>query len=149
MTYYFAYGSNLNIAQMSRRCPNAKPIILPQPLYISDWQLCFRGVADIEPQEGSKLPIGLWKITPECEKRLDSYEGYPHLYSKIYFTMLINQKKETILCYQMNTNRISPPFTSYYNTIFQGYKDFNLNTEYLEKARNQSYPQKYEISKLF
>ena len=65
MAYYFAYGSNLNIAQMSRRCPNAKPIILPQPLYIPDWQLCFRGVADIEPQEGSKLPIGLWKITPE------------------------------------------------------------------------------------
>ena len=149
INYYFAYGSNLNIEQMSRRCPNAEPIILKQPLYIPNWQLCFRGVADIEPCNQSILPIGLWKITKDCEKALDSYEGYPRLYNKIYFQMDIDDKKETILCYQMNSDRYSAPYQVYYDTILQGYRDFNLDTKYLEQARNRTLSLKNQILKLF
>ena len=53
MKYYIAYGSNLNKAQMSIRCPEAKPVTTTT---INDYQLLFRGngrsaVATIEPQK--------------------------------------------------------------------------------------------------
>ena len=91
---YLAYGSNLNKKQMSRRCPKAIPL---EGVVIEDWKLVFRGVADIEPSKGSMLSAGLWRITEDCEKALDSYEGYPHLYDKIYFNFDYNGKKEQVL----------------------------------------------------
>ena len=45
----------------------------------------------------------LWKLTPECEKRLDFYEGYPHLYGKE--PVLVQGKdgvKREVMAYTMN-----------------------------------------------
>ena len=42
---YFAYGSNLNIAQMRKRCPGAKPF---SPAVLHGWKLVERLYADIE-----------------------------------------------------------------------------------------------------
>ena len=77
--YYASYGSNLNHEQMSRRCPKAKFIGIGQLL---NYRLVFRGVADIEFNKGSVVPIGLWKITKDCLQALDMYEGYPHHYGR-------------------------------------------------------------------
>ena len=44
--YYFAYGSNLNMLQMAKRCPLAKPV---GAYKLKIWLLVFGGVADIEP----------------------------------------------------------------------------------------------------
>ena len=78
---YIAYGSNMNIEQMSRRCPNAKPI---GKTVLKNYKLVFKGVADIEKSESEEVPIVVWEITKECEKALDIYEGYPRLYRKEY-----------------------------------------------------------------
>ena len=79
---YFAYGANTNNENMKYRCPlaiNLGKLILP------DYRLVFRGVADIEPYAGSSVQGVLWEITEDCEKSLDVYEGYPHLYRKESF----------------------------------------------------------------
>ena len=128
---YLAYGSNLNIKQMSIRCPKAKPL---EGIVIDQWKLVFRGVADIMPCKDSMLSAGLWEITNDCEKALDIYEGFPTLYQKLYFKM--NGKK--VLTYQMNRTNFAPPYQGYYDTILQGYKDFNLNTKFLEMARKDN-----------
>ncbi len=55
---YFAYGSNLNRAEMGIRCPDAEPLV---PAELVDWRLTFRGVADIEPAGGRtvcRCPLG-------------------------------------------------------------------------------------------
>ena len=78
---YVAYGSNMNVEQMKRRCPNAKPI---GKYILGDYKLEFRGVANIIKCKGKKVPVALWEITEECEKSLDIYEGYPRLYRKEY-----------------------------------------------------------------
>ena len=84
-TLYFAYGSNINLEQMAYRCPDATVV---GPVTLENYELLFRGngdgfgVATIEPKEGSKVFGLLWNITPKCEKSLDRYEGYPHLYDK-------------------------------------------------------------------
>ena len=82
---YFAYGSNMNLAQMAFRCPNAKVV---GNACLEDYRLAFcgrrtdAGVATILPEKGSRVNGVLWKITGECEKSLDWYEGYPNLYGK-------------------------------------------------------------------
>ena len=128
---YFAYGSNLNKEQMTKRTPFASSV---GQAYISGWRLVFRGVADIEPHKGGTLAIGLWNITGPDEENLDIYEGYPRLY-----------RKEEILgmmTYRMNSVEIVPPYEDYFNTILQGYKDFGLDTDLLYEALDDSWMRK-------
>ena len=77
---YFAYGSNLNVAQMAQRCPGAK---LLGRIKLPGWKLVFRGVADAIQEPGAFCYGGVWRITPEDEAALDTYEGVRHgLYRK-------------------------------------------------------------------
>ena len=82
---YFAYGSNINLEQMSYRCPTAQVV---GPVTLEGYELLFRGnargsgVATIAPKEGHQVHGVLWKITRACETSLDFYEGYPRLYEK-------------------------------------------------------------------
>ena len=94
-TIYIAYGSNMNIEQMSRRCPNAKPI---GKYVLKNYKLEFRGVANIIKCEGAETPVALWLITENCEKSLDRYEGYPHLYRKEYIRLKIKDKLAIGVC---------------------------------------------------
>jgi len=77
MKNYAAYGSNMNIEQMEKRCPKAKVIGEGELL---GYKLTFRGgrggVANVERSSQKRVPIVLWAITEECERALDRYEGY-------------------------------------------------------------------------
>lgn len=132
---YIAYGSNMNVEQMSRRCPNAKPI---GKTVLKNYKLVFKGVADIEKSESEEVPVVVWEITKECEKALDIYEGYPRLYRKEYVEIEINGKTELAMVYVMNYAKGAKPSEYYYNVIKQGYKDFDINTAPLEKALKES-----------
>ena len=90
---YFAYGANLNVEHMEYRCPKAKPICT---MNLPEWRLVFRNVADIEPAKGQSVSGLLWTITDDCEKALDIFEGYPHLYRKEYFMIKLQGKMNTI-----------------------------------------------------
>jgi hypothetical protein len=58
---YGAYGSNMNVGQMSQRCPRAKVIGTGT---LKDYRLTFRGVhhgvANVERKRGCSVPIVLW-----------------------------------------------------------------------------------------
>ena len=130
--YYFAYGSNLNHDHMNFRCPNARFV---GTLTLPDWELVFRGVADISQQQGKEVQGGLYAITDTCEQALDIYEGYPHLYSKGYFTIKMDKKKQDVMTYLMNDrNYLSEPSGSYLETIKQGYIDCGLQLEQLNQS---------------
>jgi hypothetical protein len=56
---YFAYGSNLNLFQMKRRC---KDSIFLKKINLKDFRLTFRSkyrAADIEPKKNSIVPGGI------------------------------------------------------------------------------------------
>ena len=126
---YFAYGSNLNVEQMSVRSPTATPL---GAAYFPGWRLVFRGVADIEIGEPEDmLPVGIWEIGPEDEAALDTYEGVSHgLYRKV----MING----MLTYQMNRSGYAGPNNGYFKTILEGYRDFGLDESELYNARDYS-----------
>ena len=82
MKYYVAYGSNLNIRQMLRRCPGAK---LVRDWVLINYELQFRGsktgaYLTVVKKKNGTVPVAVWKITEEDEKRLDRYEGFPMVY---------------------------------------------------------------------
>lgn len=136
--YYFAYGSNMDISQMKRRCPMAKPI---RPLMIKGWKLIFRSVADITPAGKDNVVRGaLWEITEQCEQSLDRYEGWrpdeTGLYRKIYFKT--STVDGPVMAYVMNSDEHLAPADLYLETIMRGYKDFGYNPQIVRKIAKRS-----------
>jgi len=125
---YLAYGSNLNKEQMSLRCPDAIP---KDVIMIKNWRLVFRGVADIIPAKGFQVPVSKWHITKQCEKSLDIYEGFPRLYGKKLFN---DTSKNLYMTYTMNTKGFQLPPKRYLDVIKQGYKDFGIDTTFIDEA---------------
>jgi hypothetical protein len=134
---YIAYGSNLNKAQMTYRCPDAKPLTA---LNLEHWQLAFRGgdntaVATIEPEPDAMVPVGIWEISKQDEEALDRYEGWPTLYKKVTFTVPINGKRRRAMVYLLNKgHEPNLPSKHYFKTICQGYADFGLDENTLIEA---------------
>ena len=117
---YFAYGANTNINGMNYRCPNSK---LVGKIVLPNYRLVFRGVADIEWENEAEVHGVLWEITDLCEKSLDRFEGFPHLYRKGRFAVkLKNGDIEDVMFYKMNRTGYGIPTTNYFNTIKEGYK---------------------------
>ena len=82
--YYLAYGSNLNVPQMRRRCPHATIL---GTATLKGWELLFKGsktgsYLTIEESEGGKVPVVIWEVPPSDEESLDRYEGFPNFYYK-------------------------------------------------------------------
>ena len=128
---YFAYGSNLNLFQMKRRC---KDSVFIKKYELKGYRLNFRSkyrAADIEKSKNSLVPGALFEISKSDEKKLDVYEDYPILYKKLYFTYY----NKTVMTYIMvNKTEFRYPTERYLNVVKQGYKDCNLNISYLIKA---------------
>ena len=149
MKYYLAYGSNLNVDQMKYRCPDAKPAAVTK---IPNYHLLFRrGFLTIEPQQGSSVPVVVWKISDRDEKNLDRYEGYPKFYRKEIFPILLNGYKDMdayragkrsvqekvgeAMVYIMNDGfPAQQPSSSYLETVKQGYAAFKMDVNYLMNA---------------
>ncbi|MEG2540933.1 MAG: gamma-glutamylcyclotransferase family protein [Clostridia bacterium] len=130
-TKYIAYGSNLNLRQMARRCPTAKVV---GTAMLDGWQLTFRNVATLEPKIGAVTPVAVWEIEEQDEKNLDVYEGYPTLYRKEMLEVTVRGETMQAMVYLMNSGKPQLPTEGYFNTIRQGYCDVGLDVDYLNKA---------------
>jgi gamma-glutamylcyclotransferase (GGCT)/AIG2-like uncharacterized protein YtfP len=135
---YGAYGSNMNVRQMSKRCPRAKVIGKGN---LKNYRLTFRGfnkgVANVEIMKGRVVPIVLWEITPECEIALDIYEGFPRLYVKREVEVVTETGLVKAMVYVMAKRyEESPaePSRYYLETIKQGYLDNNISLKALKDA---------------
>ena len=133
---YFAYGSNINLHQMDCRCPDATVV---GPVSLENYELLFRasGVATIAPREGGKVHGLLWSLTPECERSLDRYEGYPRFYDKKMVTVRDGLGRSlSVMAYIMDERFQVPelPTKTYYNGILEGYRQCGLPVVALKKA---------------
>lgn len=76
---YLAYGSNLNLAQMRYRCPDARMVGYT---YLPNRKLAFRGsqtgnylTLDEAPGAYPGVPCGVFEISERDQASLDRYEG--------------------------------------------------------------------------
>ncbi len=128
---YFAYGSNLNHFQMKTRC---KDSIFLKKYELKNYRLNFRSkyrAADIEKKKNSIVQGALFEISKSDEKKLDLYEDFPILYTKLYFKYY-NKKVMTYI--MVRKSKFRYPTEKYLNVIKQGYKDCNLDKKCLTNA---------------
>tara|TARA_B100000035_G_C20581274_1_gene371207 strand:+ start:97 stop:462 length:366 start_codon:yes stop_codon:yes gene_type:complete len=119
---------------MKRRCKNS---LFLKKINLKNYRLTFRSkyrAADIEPKKNSIVPGGLYEISKSDEKKLDIYEDYPILYKKYYFSyygkrvMTYTMVKKTVFRF---------PTERYLNVVKRGYKDCNLDENFLIRALNE------------
>ena len=138
---YFAYGSNLNRQQMKSRCPGSKYI---KNYYLKGFKLCFSwnkyrrdrtGVANIEKQNDSTnymlntVPGAIYRINGKYKNDLRRHEGYPKVYIEDSFTL----DKKKVFFYIMKNYDPKRPTLEYTKKIKQGYKDCNLDIDFLRR----------------
>ena len=129
---YFAYGSNLNRADMRGRCPDAHPGVRAR---LEDWRLAFRGVANIEPAEDRSVQGGLWWLSEDDLSSLDAYEGAPTHYSQRIVEVRTADGPRRALTYIMERpSYLGLPSPSYYERIAAGFGDWVLPLGELRRA---------------
>ncbi len=145
--YYLAYGSNLNLEQMSVRCPGARIV---GTAVIEGYELLFKGSKSgayltIEKKEGGIVPVAVWEVTREDERALDRYEGYPAFYYKkemaITYTGMVTGRKQKAkaFVYIMHEDRLlGIPSQYYVETCLKGYRAFGFDKAYLAQAIEES-----------
>ena len=124
--------------QMKYRCPDAEII---GTAAILDYQLLFKGsktgsYLTIEKDEGSEVPVGIWRVTGRDIEVLDFYEGYPSFYYKKSFILPCSDgQRHRVFAYIMHEDRpLGVPSNWYVNTCLRGYSDFNLDKRFLWDA---------------
>lgn len=131
-TLYFAYGANVNIEDMSYRCPGARPL---GAFELRDWQLEFYTHATIEERAGSRVHGVLWNLTEDCERSLDMFEGFPHYYTKRTWS----QDGHWFFFYEMTSPKKGTPGVGYIQGIAEGYHRWQLPPKLLQEAIDRSY----------
>lgn len=138
--YYVAYGSNLNVAQMRWRCPEARAVGTAE---LEGWELLFRGsktgsYLTIERSEGGRVPVAVWEVTERDEDALDRYEGYPAFYYKreikLTYTGCRTGRRRTVsaFVYVMREDRpLGVPSAGYMRTCLEGYDAFRFDRDAL------------------
>ena len=145
--YYIAYGSNLNVPQMKRRCPDARILGTAN---IRGWELLFKGsktgsYLTIEECEGGRVPVAIWEVTEDDEAALDRYEGYPSFYYKKDFKVtcrgIVTGRRKVIdaFAYIMHEDRpLGVPTAFYMQTCLEGYETFRFERNVLIAAFEKS-----------
>ena len=152
---YLAYGSNLNLAQMRYRCPDARVVGYT---YLPDRKLAFRGsqtgnylTLDEAPGAYPGVPCGVFEISERDQASLDRYEGYPRFYRRDYvqageifdaLTGRVVSSSASAMIYLMQPGHpLGLPSGAYWQTCLQGYRDFHFDLAVLRQALKDSAPQ--------
>lgn len=122
--YYFAYGSNLHVKQMKKRCPNSRYIGRAR-LSNHRWQINERGYANIVEADGHRVDGLVYEIDDKDEAKLDINEGVSkNAYQKRYLPVLLHRAQGPLyrrpvswivdkggpaaVCRRINNNKAGP-----------------------------------------
>ena len=121
---YFAYGSNLNLAQMYMRCPDSE-VVGPGTLY--GYKLMFRQHLDVEKDHRYQVEGTLFSVSEKDLEYLDRYEGVPRYYTREQ--VVISNYTEDLIAFvyiMRNQHHTSPPSVGYWDIVSEGYRDCHM-----------------------
>ena len=145
LTWYFAYGSNMDEAIFETR-RGMRPI-RAHPALLENYRLHFnlavgpgeRGVANLEPQIGARTWGVLYLITVEQSIHLDRTEGVGRgTYNRIAVKAIVDGS-EQISAFTYQSNRTSPgrkPSPRYISLLIAGATKHGLPPHYLLHLQN-------------
>jgi cation transport regulator ChaC len=139
--WYFAYGSNLNRAQMKSR---AGEILEERPARLENYELVFNKKArggsatgNIRPAPGKMVYGVLYRIPEQALRSLDRFEGVPQHYRRIEVTAIDNEGNKVNAQAYIATKVESGlrPAPHYLQSILQGAEEHNLPADYIESIK--------------
>lgn len=129
---YCAYGSNLSLEQMQKRCPEAD--IVGTGL-LRNAELFFAYYAGIKEIAGKICPIGVYKLNARDIATMDRREGMGRAYDRYLVTVdMADGSKLRCFTYVKWNQVIEAPSKMYMETVTQGYRDWNLPMSFLKEA---------------
>ena len=137
-----AYGSNLNLEQMARRCPTAN--VYGKGM-LKGYQLLFKGAsqnayATIKTCQNGKVPVLVWELQQEDEKALDYYEGFPRFYYKENVVVKLESGEHIMAMVYIMTDKMKDrihlnfPSRRYVDIVTAGYLEAGFDTAFIEDA---------------
>ncbi|RAV10974.1 replication protein [Mycolicibacterium sp. GF69] len=134
MHTYFAYGSNLNVVQMALRCPDAAN---PRPARLADhdWLINERGVATVEPFDGSEVHGVVWQLNDHDLAVLDSAEGVPVRYRRDRLVVHTDDGPAEAWVYIDHRVEAGPPRPGYLDRIIDGATHHGLPQRWVDFLR--------------
>lgn len=135
---YFAYGSNMNHAQMAKRCPGFRFVdaaCLEGHRFVYDgyFDPLFGSVANIvQISKDDVVWGGLFEITDEHLSALDEYEQYPYSYNrKTVNVITMDGDLMEALVYYREGQSPSEPTGEYREIVANGALDCGLPGKYI------------------
>ena len=138
---YFAFGSNLDVAQMRARCPQAQIV---GTAVVRDWALCFTGysairggaVASLRRRPGSETPGLVYSLTTFDLYRLDGFEGCPRVYARRMLNVKLTTSARgfSAIAYLNNDTNDGMCGRAYLNQIQSAYDRFGFDNQPLQLA---------------
>ena len=145
---YFAFGSNLSLDQMRKRCPGHKLVGIA--VLANHRVVCNKAKSDgvnycagIIESPGDEVLGGLYKLTPGDIKRLDKdegcWKGTEHYYRDAGDFYVKNRASGLVInAFTYFVAKPVPPkkpATEYAEIIFQGCRDHGFPEEYVKNLR--------------
>ena len=130
---YFAYGSNMDPAQMEARCPDARAL---GQASLADWEVHIgtRGVATVVETPGAVTWGVLWEVSPSDVLSLDHHEGVAAgRYRREILTVESPGSTQSALIYIEEFVEDGAPLPAYLQRILDGARAFDLPEEYRAK----------------
>ena len=137
---YFAYGSNMDDAQMAGRCPGAERV---GRAFLEDHKLGFvgrsytwygRGVATAVPADGERLPGVLWRVEGPHFRALDRCEGVPTSYVRERVPVVRRGACEPAHVYFANSPVPNGPSFVYADVIRKAHRRIGVSAAVLRDA---------------
>jgi gamma-glutamylcyclotransferase len=140
MRFYFAYGSNLWLAQMNRRCPGHSKIghgILPG----YRWIINTHGYATVMAAENERVHGVVYTLSATDEQNLDAYEEVASgLYQKCDCKVRLADREVDCLVYIDPVTSEGRPSAAYITRINYGLRDAKLPEGYVAQTIRRFVP---------
>ncbi len=126
---YFAFGSNIDVGQMRRRCPGARVFgeaVLPKHrLVFNGFSQGWGGaVASVMRDDRSEVPGVVYEVGVEDVERLDGYEGHPWVYERRVRSVILSDgsRRRAHVYIHTQPNLVGRPSWKYVMTIWRAYQ---------------------------
>ncbi len=142
---YFAYGSNMHLEQMAKRCPGARLLHLVAK---RGWRFVIndRGYVTAVDDSSAQTLGCLWELSEEHWEALDRYEGVSSgFYYRVNCQVVRLDSGDSLdaVAYRASSETPGTPTIEYADTVFDGARQIGLPEEYvaaIEAWRNGPLP---------
>ena len=137
--FYFAYASNLNLAQMKRWCPASryfKTVLLEGHRFVYDgFSVTWDGaVGNIVKAAAESVWGALYDITESDRVTLDAFEGYPRAYDRKEVEVKDRDGNVYGAVTYFRTGRgLGKPHPDYEKVVLEGAKECALPEDYMDR----------------